>query len=191
MPKLVLASASPRRVALLEQIGFKPDVIQPADIDENPLKKESVNLYVKRLAYEKAKAVAKLYPDDVVLAADTTVYAKHSIIGKPENEGDAYKILNILSGSRHQVISGLCVLYKDKKIIKTCITRVTFKKLTKQELQFLIDSQEWQDNCGGYSIIGAAAAYIKSINGSFYNVVGLPIYEANNILQSIGMVKKV
>ncbi len=190
MKKLILASASPRRVALLKQIGYVPDIICPADIDETPLKKENPVAHVKRLAFEKAKVVHNKYPEDVVLAGDTIVLVGRQILGKPVDAVEAERFLKKLSGRRHRVISGICILHKDKKVLKVVTTILKFKRLTQAEVDFLIESKEWEDKSGAYMIQGIAGGFVEWINGSVTNVIGLSLYETSNLLRSFGFLPK-
>lgn len=187
MTKFILASGSPRRKELLTTIGFRPDVIVPPEIDETPHKKENPLAYTKRLALEKAEIVHKNYPNDVVLAADTTVTTRGRILGKPADEKEARKFLKMLSGRQHTVTTGVCVKYKDITILKAPQTKVKFKRLSEEEIDFMIASKEWVDKSGGYMIQGIAAAFATSINGSVSNVIGLPLHIANNALRSVGL----
>ena len=181
--KLILASASPRRIDLLRQIAIEPDIIEPADIDETPLKNETPTVYVKRVAEEKALAVAKRYPDSFILAADTVVACSRRILTKAETKEDALRFLTMLSGRRHRVHGGVCLLKPDGKIIiRRVSTVVTFKRLSEQEIKEYILSEEWHGKAGGYAIQGRAAAFVKKINGSYSNVVGLPLHETKNML---------
>jgi len=184
---LVLASASPRRVDLLKQIGFKPDIIHPADIDETPLKGELPITLVKRLAEEKAKVVVQQFPNDIIIAGDTIVVASGKILGKPADAIEARKFIDLLSGRRHQVISGLCVTSASKHSVRVVKTIIKFKRITEEEKDLLIESNEWQGKSGGYMIQGIASAFAQLINGSVTNVIGLPLFEANNLLRAQGL----
>lgn len=185
--KLILASSSPRRVELLKQIHFTPDEIMPADIDESVLKDEKPIQYVKRVSAEKAQKIFEQFPEDVVIAADTTVYARAKYLGKPENEDEAREYLQMLSGRTHRVYSGISVFSQKSKSTKFCLTRVKFKRISKQEMNLIIDSGEWKGKSGAYMIQGIASCFVKNINGSVTNVVGLPLYEANNMLRAHGL----
>ncbi len=187
MSKLILASASPRRVDLLREIGVKPDKIVPAHIDEIPLKGELPNKYCIRLAIEKATAVAKSYPEDIVLGADSTVAVGRRILGKPEDAKEAEKFFNLLSGRRHKVITSVCLVSKQKMRSKTAVTTVQFKVLTPEDIKLLINNNQWHDKCGGYTISGLAGAFIKQITGTHSNVMGLPVYETANLLKNFGI----
>lgn len=180
----ILASASPRRVQLLEQIGLKPDKILPADIDETPLKKELPADLAKRLSKSKAQEIAKNNPTKFILAADTVVARGRRILPKAENENEALSCLNLLSGEKHHVYGGLCVITDTGKIItRLCDTTVKFKKLSAQEIETYIKSNEWQGKAGGYAIQGLAASFITNISGSYSNVVGLSIFDVAQALK--------
>lgn len=186
-PPIILASASPRRRELLEEQGIIPNQIIPADIDETPLKNELPRPYVKRMAIEKAEAIAPLHLNSFILAADTVVVMGRRILQKPENEKEAYKFLTLMSGRRHKVIGGICLITPDKKKITRIIeTVVKFKSLTEDEKQFYIASKEWEGKAGGYAIQGLAAQFIPFISGSYTNIVGLSIYDTLNILRGNG-----
>jgi septum formation protein len=177
--RLILASASPRRLELLRQIGIEPNEIIPTDIDETPRKRELPEAYVKRMAGEKYEAIRKSADEEaVILSADTIVACGRRILGKPQNEAEAREFLTLLSGRRHRVYSAICVNSKTK-LVKT---QVKFRKLSKAELTWYIETKEWQGKAGGYAIQGAAAAFIPWINGSYSNVVGLPLVEVRGLL---------
>ncbi len=181
--KLVLASASPRRRELLAQIGVVADAVIPADIDETPLKAELPRVYVVRIALAKAMAVQT---DGLILAADTTVAVGRRILGKPVDVAEAARFLMLLSGRRHKVITSVA-LRQDKKIWQRSVeTSVKFKRLSDAEISAYLRSMEWRGKAGGYAIQGIAAAFIPSINGSYTNVVGLPLTETANLLSGAG-----
>ena len=190
--RLILASQSPRRKELLAQIGVYPDEIMPADINETPLKKEIPVKLAARLAKEKASSVALKAPDDWVLAADTVVACGRRVLGKPEQVSEAERSLKLLSGRRHRVISGVCLITPNKKkILKTITTAVKFKLLSKEELESYLESKEWNGKAGGYAIQGYAGTFVKWINGSYSNVVGLPLFETAGMLRGAGYQWKV
>ena len=185
MPKLILASASPRRLELLKSTKIFPDIIKPSNIDESIKKKEKPKLYLKRICFEKALHVQQLYKEDIILSADTIVTTLHKIFGKPLNKEEAVKTLKYLSGRNHNVSTGVCVLYKDKKKIKIIDTKIKFKRLNNDEIEEYITTNEWVDKAGSYAIQGFAERFIIKMNGSYSNVVGLPLYETVNLLKSI------
>ena len=184
MPKFILASASPRRRELLAQIGIVPSNIIPADIDETPREHELPLPYVRRMADEKAAAVAAQFPDDVVLGADTIVTLGRRILGKPMDAKDAARMLELLSGRRHQVCTAVTVIAPDAKPrARLTETMVSFKRLTTAEIAWYIASNEWEGKAGAYAIQGCAEVFIKAINGSYSGIVGLPMLETANLLR--------
>lgn len=180
MSRLVLASASPRRLALLAQIGVVPDEVVAADIDETPLKGETPRMLALRLARTKAEAVKT---DGVVLAADTVVAVGRRILPKAEMESQARACLALLSGRSHRVYTGVAVKSVRGVRERLVETRVAFKRLSAAEIDAYIASGEWKGKAGGYAAQGLAARYITSIIGSYSAVVGLPLYEAANLLE--------
>ncbi|MDP6258839.1 MAG: Maf family nucleotide pyrophosphatase [Rhodospirillales bacterium] len=186
-PEFILASASPRRVELLRQISIVPDHILPAEIEETPLKNEQPRELVARLAVAKAAAIAKDYPDAYVLAADTVVACGRRILPKAETTDDARALLEMLSGRRHRVIGGVSIFApagaSSARVVETA---VTFKRLSSAELDNYLASDEWRDKAGAYAIQGLAARFVCSLNGSYSNVVGLPLYETSQMLSGLG-----
>lgn len=188
--KLVLASASPRRAQLLEQIGIKPDKIAPADIDETPIKGELPRDHALRLAREKGLAVKDNYKGHFILSADTVVACGRRILPKAETKEQALECLKLLSGRRHHVYGGICIITNQGKIItRLCDTIVKFKKLSPKEINFYIESREWEGKAGGYAVQGLAASYIAFLQGSYSNVVGLSLYDIMQILDGNGFFK--
>ena len=186
---LVLASASPRRRELLRQIGFEPGAIDPAEVDETPTKRETPPRYAIRLARLKAEEVARRHPGAVVLGADTVVACGRRILPKAEDEGTARQCLEMLSGRRHRVHGGLCVVDpKGKAHCRLVTTIVTFKRLERREIEAYLLTGEWRGKAGGYAIQGRAGAFARAINGSYSNVVGLPLFEAHGLLLGLGCV---
>lgn len=185
--RLVLASASPRRVELLAQVGIVPDDIIPADIDETPAPREQPGPLAKRLAAAKGAAVAAGIADAWVLSADTVVGLGRRILEKPDDETEARRFLEMLSGRRHTVFGGIVLTAPDGRISKRLVTTaVSFKRLETAEIDAYLASGEWQGKAGGYAIQGAAGAFVKGINGSYFNVVGLPLYETLSLLRGSG-----
>ncbi|PHZ83462.1 Maf family protein [Paremcibacter congregatus] len=186
---LILGSASPRRRELLAQIGLAPDDIVPADIDETPQKSESPRKLAERLAVEKAAALKTAHSDCYILAADTVVALGNRILGKAENTAEARKYLTLLSGRRHKVYSGVSLITPTgTQVSRVVATSVLFKRLSDTDLAAYLSHDEWQGKAGAYAIQGHAARFIKSINGSYSNVVGLPLFETTNMLQGNGYV---
>jgi septum formation protein len=184
---LVLASASPRRLALLRQIGIEPDRVDPADLDETPTKGELPAAHALRLAREKAELVARRHPDAYVLAADTVVACGRRILPKPADEATARRCLELLSGRRHRVHSGLALATPDGRLaLRHVDTPVAFKRLSADEIAGYLASGEWCGKAGGYAIQGRAAALIRFISGSYSNVVGLPLFETAQLLAGRG-----
>lgn len=183
--KLILASASPRRVELLKQSQIIPDKISPADIDETPLKDELPGPHALRLAIGKAEKMKDA--DNFVLAADTVVACGRRILPKAETNNDVQSCLALISGRRHRVYGGIALITPEgKKVSRLVTTIVQFKKLSDQEIQAYVDCEEGIGKAGGYAIQGLAASYIKSINGSYSNIVGLSIYDTVQMLKGAG-----
>lgn len=180
---MILASASPRRVELLRQIGVVPDSVVPADIDETAEGDESPGHLAVRLAVGKARAVAAAHPDAVVLGADTVVACGRRILPKAETEKEARACLALLSGRRHRVYGGIAVCAPGGKMWKrSVVTMVKFARLTDDAIAAYIASGEWQGKAGGYAIQGLAGAYVCGINGSYTNIVGLCVHTAADML---------
>ncbi len=184
--KLVLASASPRRLELLAQIGIKPDRIIPACIDESVKKKELPRAYALRMAVEKAQKIAKNHKSPFVLAADTVVCVGRRILPKSETETEAIDCLDLLSGRAHRVYTAICLIApqapQGKLSSRVVETKVKFKRLSREEKRLYIASGQWKGKAGGYAIQGLADAFIIRINGSYSNIVGLPLYQTRNML---------
>lgn len=186
-PSLILASASPRRLDLLAQAGLRPDAVDPADIDESPLKDETPRQAALRLALGKARATAARRPDAFVLAADTVVAVGRRMLGKPLDEADARRMLALMSGRAHRVLTGVAVIAPGgREAARLSETRVTFKRLTGGETDRLIASAEWRGAAGGYKIQGLAGAHVLALSGSYTGVVGLPLYETLALLTGLG-----
>lgn len=185
--RLVLGSASPRRLQLLAQVGVTPDRVDPADIDETARKDETPRLLVRRLAGEKAAAVAARHPDAFVLGADTIVAVGTRVLGKPEDETDARRMLRLLSGRNHKVLTGVAVIAPGGRSASRIVeSRITFKRLTLDEIDSFIASSDWDDAAGGYKIHQRAGAFVTNLQGSFTGVVGLPLYETLALLTGLG-----
>lgn len=187
--QLVLASASPRRRDLLAQVGRAPDLILNPDIDETPVTGELPDAHALRLAREKVAQVARdpKAQGAFVIGADTVVACGRRILPKAEDEATASDCLHLLSGRRHRVIGGVAVQAPGGRTgTRKCVTTVAFKRLTENEIGAYIASGEWRDKAGGYAIQGLAAIFVKFISGSYSNVVGLPLYETERLLESMG-----
>ncbi len=181
--RLVLASASPRRLDLLTQILVVPDAVDPADIDETPRKGELPEPYAARMALEKAQAVAPRHPGSLILSGDTVVAAGRRILPKTESAADARRCLTILSGRRHRVLSAVTLIGADgvaRHRMSNSI--VTFKRLHEDEIAAYLASGEWHGKAGGYAIQGRAAGLIRALSGSHSGVVGLPLFETRALL---------
>lgn len=184
-PALVLASASPRRLALLSQIGIVPDRVLSPDIDETPLAGELPRLHARRLA--RAKATAAAVPGAMVLAADTVVAIGRRILGKPDTRDQAHACLLMLSGRRHRVITTVVLQGPgDRRTERSVESIVAFARLTDRQLGAYLDSDEWRGKAGGYAIQGRAAVFVRFLSGSYSNVMGLPLFEAAQLLRGIG-----
>ncbi|ARW10981.1 Maf family protein [Acetobacter ascendens] len=188
-PLLVLASASPRRVDLLRQIGVVPDRIVPADIDETPAKNELPRTYARRMALEKARAVASSVTEPaLILAADTVVTLGRRILPKAKNRETAQFCLERLSGRRHTVITSVTVMpslnWSQGKIAERLVeTAVTFNRLTPHQINTLLDAGDWEGKAGGYALQGHAAGFIRFLSGSSSAVIGLPLFETAQLLR--------
>ncbi len=184
----ILASASPRRKALLDQISVTPDLVEAADIDETPLRGEAPREHALRLAREKAKAIANKHPQSIVLGSDTVVACGRRILPKTEVDTAARECLALLSGRAHRVYSGVAVVAPDGKILTRIVkTRVKVRRLDQASINDYIATGEWRGKAGGYAIQGAFSKHIISISGSYSNVVGLPLYETWNLLLGVGL----
>ena len=183
---LVLASASPRRQELLRSAGITFEV-QPAHIPEDPLPGEAAKVCAKRLAREKALAVARQRPHDVVLGADTVVVVNRQLLGKPSDAADAARMLRMLSGREHQVITGVCLVVGGKPSVASETTLVTVSEITDKEIADYVASGEPMDKAGAYAIQGIASRWIPRIEGDYSNVVGLPVALVYGMLRRAGV----
>ena len=192
-PKLVLASASPRRLALLQQAGIEPDYVRPATIDETPKKGEVPRTLVRRLARAKAEAVFGLAGQDealrgaFILAADTTVAVGRKIASKTDRLDEAAAALQLLSGRTHRVHTAICLVLPTGELRQRVVeTRVRMKRLSSDEIESYLGSGEWRGKAGAYAIQGIAAVFVRKLVGSYTNVVGLPLMEVVSMLQGEG-----
>ncbi len=174
LPKLVLASASPRRSEILTSVGWD-FTVHAADIDESERAGESPERYVERLASEKAATVAGSYPDQIVLGADTTVVVASQMIGKPVDHADAVRMIGMLAGNWHEVLTGVAVYSKGRTVSGVQRTRVKFAPMSDREIEFLAARGDPLDKAGAYAVQAQAALFIEGIEGDYWNVVGLPI----------------
>jgi len=189
----VLASASPRRLQLLERVGLTPDLLNPSDIDELPHKRETPRALSIRLAKEKAQRalemplVKELGPNAFVLAADTVVGLGRRILPKAETVDQARDCLSLLSGRSHWVYSSVCLIAPGKKLSSRCVeTKLRFKRLSREDMDSYIASNEWRGKAGGYAIQGRAEAFVRLLSGSHSAVIGLPLYETVHLLEGAG-----
>lgn len=183
--RLILASASPRRLELLARIGVTPDEVRPAEIDETPLRGELPMPYARRIAA--AKAAATTEPGTLVLAADTVVAVGRRILPKTETQQEARAALKLLSGRRHRVHSAVTLVDGEGRARhRLSSSIVTFKGLTDAELDAYLASGEWHGKAGGYAIQGRAGALVRALSGSYSGVVGLPLYETRLLLRAAG-----
>jgi septum formation protein len=184
---LVLASASPRRQELLRSAGITFEV-QPAHVPENPLPGEAAKASAERLAREKALAVARQRPHDCVLGADTVVVVDGQLLGKPSDAADAARMLRLLSGHEHQVITGVCLVVNGQPSVASETTVVTVSEITDKEIADYVVSGEPMDKAGAYAIQGIASRWIPRIEGDYSNVVGLPVALVWRMLRQAGVV---
>jgi septum formation protein len=191
--KLVLASASPRRLQLLERVGLVPDLLNPADVDEMPRKRETPRALSLRLAREKAERalemplVRALEPNAFVLAAHTVVGLGRRILPKAETPDEARDCLSLLSGRSHWVYSTVCLAAPGSRFSIRCVeTKVRFKRLSREDIDSYIASDEWRGKAGGYAIQGRAEAFVRMLTGSHSGVIGLPLHETVNLLEGAG-----
>ena len=183
----ILASASPQRLALLRQVGYEPKKVVPADIDESTYRNERPNAYVKRMALEKAKRTSELMPNENVLAGDTVVCVGRRILHKAKNAQEQAETMALLSGRSSKVISAVCLIGRDGRIVQRCVeSRVITKKLSFAEIDEYVAGGEWQ-GCSGYKIEGVFAGFVRKIIGSYSGIVGLPLFETLNMLKGMGI----
>ena len=185
--KLILASSSPQRLSLLKTIGIEPDKVVPANIKEIPDKKEKPKDFVIRMSKEKAFDVAKENSNSFILSGDTIVAAGRRIIGKPSDRNEAKEILSLLSGRRHRVLSAFTLIKPNlKEITKLVTSKVKFSRLSENDLNEYLDTEEWRGKAGGYAIQSRASSFVPWISGSYTGVMGFPINEVKNVLISSG-----
>ncbi|WP_158917458.1 nucleoside triphosphate pyrophosphatase [Caulobacter sp. S45] len=184
---LILASASPRRLELLAQVGIEPQACDPAELDESPLRDETPRRLAERLAIEKAQVVAARRPDAFVLAADTVVAVGRRVLPKAETETEVRACLDLLSGRGHRVYTGVAVVAPSGASASRLVeTRLQIKRLSHQEIDAYLASEEWRGKAGGYGVQGRAGAFVVDLHGSYSSVVGLPLYETRSLLEGLG-----
>ena len=181
---IILASKSPRRKELLNKIISNFKIVE-ANIEEDYDSSLKLTKIPETIALNKALKVQEEYKNDLIIAADTIVEINHKILGKPQNQQEAYEMLKNLSNQTHQVITGVCILFKNKKIVFHAITKVTFYKLSEEQISRYIETKSPFDKAGGYGIQDSGALFVKKINGCYYNVMGLPIALLNKKLSKI------
>jgi septum formation protein len=187
MPRLILASASPRRLDLLARIGVKPDAVVPADVDESVPKGELPRQHALRLAREKAEVVAAKEPDAFVLGADTVVAVGRRILPKVEDEATLRACMRLLSGRRHRVLTGVALAVPGMGVRERLVeTMIAMKRLSEEEIDYYAGHGEWHGKAGGYALQGYGEVYVRHIAGSYSNVVGLPLAETRVLLKSAG-----
>jgi septum formation protein len=187
MPRLILASASPRRLDLLARIGVEPDAVAPADIDESVPNGELPRDHAQRLAREKAETIAAQEPGALVLAADTVVAVGRRILPKVEDEATLRACMRLLSGRRHRVLTGVALAVPGQGIRERLVeTMIAMKRLSSEEIDHYAGHGEWRGKAGGYALQGYGEVYVRHIAGSYSNVVGLPLAETRVLLKSAG-----
>ena len=185
-PQLVLASASPRRLDLLAQIGIQPDLVSAADLDETPKKGEIPARYARRLAIAKAKTVAATH-NGVILAGDTVVACGRRILPKAETVNAASSCLQLLSGRQHRVYGGIAMITADRRLlVRVTCSQVKFRRLTGNDIADALVAGDWRGKAGGYAIQGFAARYIRHISGSYSNIVGFSLFDVTALLDTAG-----
>ena len=182
--RLILASASPRRSELLRNAGIS-FIVEPAHIAEEPFPGELPLQYAQRLARDKARAIFASHPDNVVLGADTVVVVDELLLEKPRDTEDAARMLRLLSGRAHQVMTGVCLVGKDYEQTEAEITEVRFSTLSEREIASYVQSGEPMDKAGAYAIQGMASRWVERIDGCYFNVVGLPVPRLYRMLQTL------
>ena len=186
--RLILASTSPRRLKLLEQIGVNPSLVMNANIEEMPLKAEKPREFAKRMAFAKASKIFDLNQDKYILAADTVVAIGRLILPKASTEEDVRRSMTLLGGRNHRVYGGICLIHPGGKVFQRLVeTRVFMRRLSNDELSTYLAFGDWQGKAGSYAIQGKGAQYVKKITGSYSNVVGLDLYTTSKLLRGCGL----
>jgi len=184
----IFATASPRRIELLNNIKIFPKIIYSSDINEDKNSKEDPKKYCVRIVKNKALKALEKYPEEFILSADTIVFCSNKIFLKPKNKEEAKEFLTFFSGRKHNVLTCVCLAKKNLIKVKKVMTKVTFKRLNKQEIEEYLSTNEWTDKAGAYAIQGYAEKFIKRINGSYSNVVGLPLFVTYNLLKTFDLI---
>ncbi len=188
LPKIILASGSPRRAAILNSVGWSFEKYV-SDIDESEIVGESAEDYVQRLAKTKAEKVAENFADEIVLGADTTVVIDDQIIGKPSDLEDARRMLGMLSGNWHEVLTGVALVKNGNSAVGLQKTKVKFAEMSDKEIKFLAENGEPLDKAGAYAVQAQAALFIEKIEGDYWNVVGLPVNLVFNLFKKLNSLK--
>ncbi|MDB9761281.1 Maf family protein [Alphaproteobacteria bacterium] len=184
--KFVLASSSERRLSMLSRIGYKPDLVVSPNINESINTNEKPSKFVSRLALNKAEVISLRYKNCFILAADTVIVSGGKIYGKAKTKIEAFKTLKILSGKRHKVYGGLCVISPSNNIsLRTIVTQVSFRVLEQRDIESYLSSGEWKDKAGCYAIQGIASKFVKRVNGNYDNIVGLSLIDADKMLKGL------
>jgi septum formation protein len=186
MKKIILASKSPRRKKILEQVGLNFEVAA-SDFDESQIEFETPQEMVEKLSFEKAKVIAQRNPGAIIIGADTVVIFRKEIIGKPKSKADAVRILKLLSGNTHEIITGFTVIEDKKSITKHITSKIKFKKLNEDEIKAYVATGEPMDKAGGYGIQERGGLFMENITGDYFNVVGLPISALAEVLKEFGV----
>lgn len=183
----ILASGSPQRLSLLKNIGYEPKAVHAANIDETPFPQEMPLPYIRRISRAKAEAVSSILPKENILSADTVIVVGQKIIQKSHSEEEQTAVMRLLSGRTHRVITSVCLKTKDGHLSqRTVTTKIMMKHLTTSEIDSYIKSGEWH-GVAGYKIEGMLSGFVKRIVGSYTGVIGLPLYEAKNMLDGAGI----
>lgn len=185
--RLILASSSPRRKELLNMLGFVPEIIVPF-VDESSLPGEPMEVFLRRVSIAKGEAVYREEFFDVpVVSSDTIVWCDNLIIGKPVDRDEAYRFMKILSGNVHEVLTGVAVRYRGISYYEYARTRVEFSEISEEELAYYLDNEHYLDKAGAYAIQGLASAFIKRIEGCFFNVMGFPVNLFYRMMKELGI----
>ncbi len=185
--RLILASSSPRRKELLEMLGLEPEIIVPF-VDENCLPGEPIENFLRRVSIAKGEAVYRdEFFNDPVISSDTIVWCDNLIIGKPINRDEAYRFLKILSGNVHEVLTGLAIRYRGVFYYEYARTQVEFSEISEEELKYYLDNEDYMDKAGAYAIQGLASAFVKRIDGCYFNVMGFPVNLFYQMMKGLGI----
>ncbi len=185
--RTILASSSPRRLELLSLINICPEVKHP-EIEEKVLKDELPEKFVSRMAIEKGEYIHSMdYFNDLIVSADTVVISGEKIIGKPEGRADAFRMLSLLSGKFHKVLTGVSLIYRDEIISRNSVTEVKFSEINKNEINYYLDNEVYMDKAGAYAIQGKASVFVEKIDGCYFNVMGFPLNLFYSMIKELGI----